>query len=127
MDEEPDESGALIVGIVGPCSAGKTTLAGALREAGFDARHIAQEHSFAPRMWQVIGRAQVLIFLDVTYEVSQARRWLDWQPADWEEQQRRLAHARRHADLYLQTDEMSIEAVREAVLAFLSTQTRERP
>ncbi len=127
MDEEPGESRALIIGIVGPCSAGKTTLAGALREAGYDARHIAQEHSFAPRMWQVIGQAQVLIFLDVTYAVSQARRRLDWQLADWEEEQRRLAHAREHADLYLHTDSMSIEAVRETVLAFLSTQARTRP
>jgi len=127
MDEEPDEKPTPVIGIVGPCSAGKTTLAGALRQAGYYARHIAQEHSFAPRMWQVIGHAQVLIFLDVTYPVSQARRWLDWQPADWEEQQRRLAHAREHADLYLHTDDLSIEAVREAAMAFLSTQGRERP
>lgn len=113
-----------VIGIVGPCSAGKSTLAKALALAGFDARHIAQEHSFAPRMWQVIGHAQVLIFLDVTYPVAQQRRRLDWQPADWDEQQRRLAHAREHADLYLHTDDLTIEAVREQVLAFLAGRGR---
>lgn len=116
-----------VIGIVGPCSAGKSTLARALAERGYAARHVAQEHSFAPTMWQVIGHVQVLIFLDVSYPVAQARRPLDWQPADWEEQQRRLGHAREHADLYLHTDNLSIEAVQEQVLAFLAEQAPPRP
>jgi hypothetical protein len=109
-----------VIGIVGPCSAGKSTLAQALIARGYNARHIAQEHSFAPRMWQQVGRADVLVFLDVTFPVAQSRRRLDWQPADLDEQQRRLGHARQHADLYLHTDTLTIEAVREAVLGFLA-------
>jgi hypothetical protein len=71
-------------------------------------------------MWQVIGRPDVLIFLDVSYPVAQARRWMSWKPEDLAEQQRRLAHARAHCDLYVATDGLEIEAVREQVLAFLA-------
>lgn len=109
-----------VVGIVGPCCAGKSTLVAALAAHGHNARHIAQEHSYVPRMWQVIGRADVLVFLDVSYPVAQERRWMNWQPADMEEQQRRLAHARQHCQLYVATDGLSILAVRERVLAFLA-------
>jgi thymidylate kinase len=112
---------ALVVGIVGPCSAGKSTLAHALLARGYAARHIAQEHSFAPRMWQQIGRPDVLIYLDVSFDVAQARRRLDWQPKDLAEQKRRLAHARDHADLIVETDGLSIEAVRERVLLYLES------
>jgi hypothetical protein len=127
MTEPPQAPIQPVIGIVGPCSAGKSTLARALAERGYAARHIAQEHSFAPTMWQKIGHAQVLIFLDVSYPVAQQRRWLNWQPADWEEQQRRLGHAREHADFYLHTDNLSIESVRITVLAFLAEQARPRP
>jgi deoxyadenosine/deoxycytidine kinase len=110
----------LVVGVVGPCCAGKSTLVEALLARGYQARHIAQEHSYAPRMWQVIARPDVLIYLDVSYPVAQARRWMDWRPEDLEEQRRRLAHAREHCDLYLATDALAIEAVCERVLAFLA-------
>ena len=109
-----------IVGIVGPCCSGKSVLARALRERGYLARDIAQEHSFAPRMWQVIGQAEVLIFLDVSYSIAQQRRWMNWQPADLAEEQRRLRYAREHCDLYLNTDDLTQEQVLEHVLALLA-------
>lgn len=110
----------MIVGIVGPCCAGKSTLARALAGLGYQARHIAQEHSFAPRMWQVIGRADVLVYLDVSYPVAQRRRRMDWQPADIEEQRRRLRHARDHCDLYVNTDDATVDQVRSTVLILLT-------
>ena len=109
-----------IVGIVGPCCAGKTTLARLLQAQGFAAKPIAQEHSFAPRMWQQIGHADLLIYLDVSHPVALARRWMNWQPADLEEQHRRLAHARANCNLYLDTDPFSAEAVRQQVADFLT-------
>lgn len=109
-----------IVGIVGPCCAGKTTLARLLVAQGFNAKAIAQEHSFAPRMWQQIGRADLLIYLDVSHPVAQARRWMNWQPADLEEQRRRLAHARANCHHYLDTDPLGVEAVQQRVAAFLA-------
>jgi hypothetical protein len=38
-----------------------------------------------------------------------------------EEQQRRLRHAREHCDLYLHTDALTLEQVRQRVIEFLQT------
>ncbi len=110
-----------LIGIVGPCGAGKTTLAQALQARGYRAKAIAQEHSFAPQMWQRLTHPDLLIFLDASAAVCAARRRFAWKQADWEEQQARLAHARAHADLYLQTDSLSAAEVLSRVLAFLES------
>jgi hypothetical protein len=85
-----------------------------------DACHIAQEHSFVPDMWQRLSAPDILIFLDVSYPTSQKRRSLDWQMADFEEQQTRLAHARQHADLVVNTDDLSINEVLDQVFTFIN-------
>jgi deoxyadenosine/deoxycytidine kinase len=112
-----------LVGVVGPCCAGKTTLVKALCAHGYAARVIAQEHSFTPYMWQVITRPDTLIYLDVSYPVAQQRRWMNWTAEDLEEQHRRLQHARDNCHLYLHTDALSPEQVYERVAAFLSQTT----
>jgi guanylate kinase len=111
----------LLIGVVGPCAAGKSTLVEYLNAHGYRARHIAQEHSFVQEMWRKITNPDVLIFLQVSYPVSMKRRKMDWSEKDYAEQQRRLRHAREHADLYLDTDSLRIEEVREKVLKFLET------
>ncbi len=111
----------LLIGVVGPCTAGKSTLIEYLAAEGYRARHIAQEHSYVPEMWQKITNPDVLIFLQVSFPVAQQRRKMDWTEKDYLEQQRRLAHAREHADFYLETDSLSIEEVREKVKAFLDS------
>jgi cytidylate kinase len=108
-----------LIGIVGPCGAGKSTLTGALDSLGYSVRHIAQEHSYVKDMWKRITDPDLLIFLDVSYAVSQQRRPMNWTEADFDEQQARLAHACEHADLYVQTDDLGIEEVRERVLEFI--------
>lgn len=106
--------------VVGPSAAGKSTLVAALRERGYDARHVAQEHSYVPDMWQRIAKPDVLIYLDVGYEVAcQRRRMLLWGLPQWEEERRRLAHARTHCDLYIPTDDLTPEEVLEQALGFL--------
>jgi GTPase SAR1 family protein len=110
---------SLLIGVVGPCASGKSTLIAGLKERGFHIRHIAQEHSYVQDMWQRITNPDLLIFLDVSYPISCARRKLDWTEADWREQQRRLSHARQHADFYLDTNGLDIQGVLEAVLQFL--------
>lgn len=82
-------------------------------------RHIAQEHSYVQAMWQKITRPDILIFLNASYTVTCARRRLDWTEADYAEQQRRLTHARAHAQLVIETDSLSPQQVLEKVLAFL--------
>jgi len=111
------------VGIVGPCTAGKSTL---IRNIGqiygqVELRHIAQEHSYVQTMWQRISAPEWLIFLDVSYTVSLRRKNLNWNEAEYQEQQRRLAHARANTNLYIDTDELTPEEVADQVKVFLES------
>lgn len=108
-----------LIGVVGPCGAGKSTLIAGLSRHGYSCRHIAQEHSYVPDMWRRLSNPDILIFLDASYETTRRRRALDWTEAEYQEQQRRLAHARAHADLIIETDALSIEEVLQQALDFL--------
>lgn len=109
----------LLIGVVGPCGAGKSTLVAGLEREGFRCRHIAQEHSYVPNMWKRITNPSLLVFLDASYEVCTARRKLNWRKEEYDEQQRRLAHARQHADLLIETDRLSPQEVLEQVKQFI--------
>lgn len=108
------------IGLVGPCAAGKSTLARRLRALGYQVRHIAQEHSYVPDMWRRVSRPDVLIYLDVSFPVSLARRPMAWREEDFAEQQRRLRHARAHADFVVQTDRLTPEEVAAQVVDYLT-------
>ena len=110
-----------LVGLVGPCGSGKSTIGARLKLRGYRVKHIAQEHSFVKDMWKRIANPEVLIFLDASYSVTNARRNLGWAEADYLEQHRRLAHARAHADFYIFTDELSVEFVEQQIVDFLET------
>ncbi len=118
-EKEPPGTSSPLIGIVGPCAAGKSTLIQNLNRLGYRTRHIAQEHSYVPDMWQRLTNPDLLIFLDASYPTTCKRRNIDWSQADYQEQQRRLAHARKHADLYVQTDEMTSEEVLQRVVNFI--------
>ncbi len=118
-EKHPNQNQPLI-GIVGVCASGKSTLISGLNELGMRTRHIAQEHSYVKDMWKRITNPDVLIFLDASYEVTIHRRQLDWTRAEWEEQQRRLLHARQNADLYVNTDNLGISEVINQVVRYLS-------
>lgn len=77
-------------------------------------------------MWKRITNPDVLIFLQVSYAVSQERRPMNWTEADYAEQQRRLSHAREHADLYIDTDNLGIKEVLAQVLDFLKAKAPSR-
>lgn len=72
-------------------------------------------------MWQKIARPDRLIFLDASFAVSTARRKLTWQKVDHEEQYRRLAHARQHAHVVIDTDHLTPEQVLQEALSFLQS------
>lgn len=110
------------VGVVGPCKSGKSTLARGLQQAGYTVSQIAQEHSFAPRMWQQITPPDLLIYLHCEYERT-VERGLNWTLAEYNEQQPRLAHARQHADLEMATDVLPPEEVLANVLKFLESKS----
>jgi deoxyadenosine/deoxycytidine kinase len=109
----------ILIGVVGPCGSGKTTLVAGLQRLGYRTRHIAQEHSYVKDMWQRLTRPDILVFLDASWPVTCCRRTLDWTEAEWQEQQYRLGHARQHADLYLDTDKLSVDEVLQRVVRFL--------
>ena len=46
----------LVLGVVGPCASGKSTLVSALKAMDYQTRHIAQEHSYVNDMWRQIGK-----------------------------------------------------------------------
>lgn len=108
-----------LIGVVGPCGSGKSTLITGLELEGYRCRHIAQEHSYVQDMWKRISNPDSLIYLHSSYEVSTLRRRLNWTEAEYAEQLRRLAHARQHADLIIETDLLTIEEVLQRVLNFL--------
>jgi ATPase subunit of ABC transporter with duplicated ATPase domains len=110
-----------LIGIVGPCGAGKTTLMTGLKKHGYDARAIAQEHSYVPAMWQKLTKPDLLIFLQASHTTGALRRNLNWTHAEWELQQHRLAHAYQHAHLIVNTDSLLISEVLSTVLVFLAS------
>ncbi len=105
--------------MVGPCAAGKSTLVAGLKEYGYPARGIAQEHSFAPSMWKKITNPDVLIYLDVSYENTISRSKLNWTIDEYNEQLHRLRHARQFAHLIVDTNPLTIPDVLETVLNFV--------
>lgn len=109
------------IGIVGPCASGKTTLVRGLQSHDVWGKHITQEHSYVPDMWQRISRPDILIYLDISFPTAQQRRKMDWTLEEFLEQNRRLEHARQHADLIIQTDNLTPGEVLNQVLDFLSS------
>ena len=105
-----------LIGVVGPCAAGKTTLVSGLRQAGYEVRHIAQEHSYVADMWKRLTNPDILVYLHVSYPLTLVRRRIDWTEAEYNEQIHRLRHARQFADFYLNTDSISPEEVLDQVL-----------
>ncbi len=108
------------IGIVGPCSSGKSTLTRALRALGYCVKEIMQEHCAAPMMWRRISNPDVLIYLDVSMEIAAQREGLD-QPSSWwvEEREFRLAHARANCDVYIDTSALTPEDILTQTLNYL--------
>lgn len=108
-----------VLGIVGPCASGKTTLVASLRELNFQVRHIAQEHSYVPEMWKIIAKPDLLIYLDVSFKQSILRTNTTWTKKIFEKQIHRLEHAREHADIYINTEDLTPQQVLNLVLDHL--------
>jgi hypothetical protein len=117
--EQPPSQNQPLVGVVGVCASGTSTLTAGLDAHGIRTRHIAQEHSYVKDMWKRLTNPDILIFLDASYPVTLQRRQFNWTEGDWAEQQRRLRHAREYADLYINTDDLSIAQVLNTVIAFI--------
>jgi ABC-type cobalamin/Fe3+-siderophores transport system ATPase subunit len=125
MSKLTDSDEALIA-VVGPCGAGKSTLVDGLINQGFRARQIAQEHSYVPRMWQLLTQPEVLIYVDAGFASCTERKKLNWSRSDYERQIERLAHARQHCDIYLNSDgidaQQALKHVLEALMPLLPSE-----
>lgn len=108
------------IALAGPCGSGKSALAERLRQAGYEATPVAQEHSYVPDMWQRLAHPDVLIYLDASLETIRERLGCAWEECWLELQRLRLHHAREHCDLYLPTDGRSLDQLVEEVLRFLA-------
>lgn len=97
----------LLIGVVGVCASGKSTLIRALSGEGYRCRHIAQEHSYVKEMWHLLTKPDILIFLEVSYEKTLERKPLNWTREEYELQLQRLQHAYEHADIHINTDLLS--------------------
>lgn len=122
-DNRKKETGK--IGIVGPCGAGKSTLAAGLKKYGYEVRHIAQEHSYVATMWRKITNPDILIFLDVSFELTKIRRRLNWTEAEYAEQRYRLRDARQNANLYIDTNPLTPAQVLNQALQFLGEEIDE--
>ena len=107
--------------VVGVCSSGKSTLVRSLKDRGYNARAVSQEHSYVPYLWQR-SRPDVLVYLDASVHTIRARGRPRWRPALLDVEHERLSHAREHADLYIPTDGLAPEDVASRVVTFLSKQ-----
>lgn len=112
-----------LIKIVGISASGKSTLVKNLRQRGYDARSVSQEHSQTPDMWQRIRPPARLIYLHIDLATQRERRPdVTWDEGWLRIEEERLAHARQHADLILDTRGLSAhEALLEA-LTYLQSQ-----
>jgi RNase adaptor protein for sRNA GlmZ degradation len=109
-----------IIKVVGISASGKSTLVSGLRTAGYDARPVSQEHSDVPELWRQFGFSRVLIFLDNDLLGQRTRRPdVAWSEEALALERRRVQDAREHADLRLNTANLTADQVLGLVLAFL--------
>lgn len=109
------------IAVVGICAAGKTTLVEGLRRSGIPAHAIPQEHSVVRRLWEKLHpECNILIMLDARWETTKQRRpAIGYGPDRLDVQRQRLKTAREVCDLYLPTDDLGIEQVRQTVMEWV--------
>ena len=113
------------IAVVGVCASGKTTLVQGLQEAGYDAYNVAQEHSGVHDFWSK-RHPDILVMIDATLPAIKKRRVVYWDEERLHVQHQRLSDARAHADLYIQTDALTAEEVRQKVIDFIDKYSREK-
>ena len=118
-NQDTEEESSHLIAVVGPCASGKTTLVEGLVRHGYEARQIAQEHSYVPQMWEIITKPDILIYVDASFKSCTERKQLNWSLKDYERQKARLRHARQQCDVYVDTDGISAEEALERALEAL--------
>lgn len=114
------DAGQLIsVTVVGVFGAGKSELVRRLRARGDGAAAVAQEHSAVPYLWRHRCVPDALVYLAASKRAVHRRGRTAVSTAALREQRRRLADARAHAHVVVQTDSLSPDDVKAAVMRHL--------
>ncbi|MBE6098378.1 hypothetical protein [Schwartzia succinivorans] len=108
------------IAVVGVCASGKTTLVKGLKDAGYDAYNVAQEHSGIHNFWNK-HHPDILVMIDATLPAIKKRRLVYWDQERLDVQHKRLADAKAHANLFIQTDAYNADEVREQVIDYIET------
>jgi len=109
-----------IIKVVGVSASGKSTLVKHLRQVGYNARPVSQEHSHIPTLWQQFDRPSLLIYLDIDLAAQRQRRPdVSWDEAARTVEQMRLADARANADITINTAHVNAATVFKLALAYL--------
>ena len=110
------------VAVVGCCASGKTSVVARLRELGFDAYSVAQEHSIISGLWRHLEPDR-LVLLDVLLDTIRKRRQDDgWPQWIYELQQSRLRDARANAHVVVATDGRDLGEVVDEIVKRLTCQ-----
>lgn len=112
----PGDSPRLRIAVLGVCGSGKTTLARSLRDLGFDARQISQEHSGVRRLWRRTFMPDFLVYLEASPGTVRNRLGVFPYGDTYNRQVARLALAREEADMVVATDDLSVEQVLQTVV-----------
>lgn len=110
------------IAVVGPCSSGKSTIVGRLREHGFDAYAVSQEHSIITRLWDH-QHPDALVYLHVDYRTIQQRRGATWPRWIYDAQLERLRDAREHASIVLDTGRLRPDETVQQIIDAVGQQT----
>ena len=109
-----------LIKVVGVSAAGKSTLVAVLEQLGVRARCTGQEHSYVKDMWRRLHPPDILIYLHADLPTQLSRRpWGPYTEASHRVELERLAHARAHADLVVETSPMTKQEVLRTVRRFL--------
>ena len=109
-----------MIKVVGLSAGGKSTLVAGLRRAGYDARAVSQEHTNVTELWRQFDPPAVLIYLGVTLDAQRRRRPdVSWSQTAHDDERARLADARAHAELYIDTSRLDPDQVLDLALRFL--------
>jgi RNase adaptor protein for sRNA GlmZ degradation len=109
-----------LIKVVGVSGSGKSTLVQGLRAAGYNARPVSQEHSNLPDLWRQFEEPRVLMYLYVDLEHQRQRHTeIGWSEETMAQELERLAHAREHASLRIDTSRLAPAQVLQVALAYL--------
>lgn len=112
----------IVVG--GVCGSGKSTLVARLKQKGYHAHAVAQEHSYAPKMY-LMTRPNYVILLECSYDTVQKRRKVGWSANQLSDQLHRLRYMRENCNLSINTDALSKEEVLQQALKAISQYQKE--